>query len=370
MILKNTNLQRFTELMSDKEIICFGSGKKFDEFFSYCPLLGQVKFIIDNNSDKWDKIKLTESQQTKILAPHRLPSILSDKSVILITTSGVAGIEIFRQLEEMNLPENLSIFWSLFILNEVESWKSLFYSPLPKDLKITKEPLIPKIIHYCWVGGNPMPKQYQEYIDGWKRLCPDYEIICWNEKNYDIEKNQYMKQAYEAKKWGFVPDYIRKDVIYEYGGIYLDTDVELIKKPDDLLYQNGFCGIECRRLTNTIVNFGLGFGARKGLPIIKEIRDVYDNEKFEFLEKGMKIGPAYETEIFLKYGFKTNRQYQIVSDMTIYPLEVLSGTRPYGNDAFITENTYTVHHYSGSWLSGKNRVIEEKIQNLYSMCEY
>ena len=88
---------------------------------------------------------------------------------------------------------------------------------------------IPKIIHYCWVGGKPKPQSVLYCIESWKRCCPDYEIREWNESNYDFTKNEYMRQAYEAKKWGFVPDYARLDIVYEYGGIYLDTDVEMLR---------------------------------------------------------------------------------------------------------------------------------------------
>ena len=94
--------------------------------------------------------------------------------------------------------------------------------------------MIPKKIHYCWFGGNPMPEKDKKCIESWKRYCPDYEIIRWDESNYDVSKNRYMKEAYEEKKWGFVPDYARLDIIYNEGGIYLDTDVELVKNLDDL----------------------------------------------------------------------------------------------------------------------------------------
>ena len=104
--------------------------------------------------------------------------------------------------------------------------------------------MIPKKIHYCWVGGNSKPPLVKKCIQSWKKYCPDYEIIEWNESNYDISKNIYMKQAYEAKKWAFVTDYMRLDIIYEHGGIYLDTDVELIKNIDDLLSNEAFAGIE------------------------------------------------------------------------------------------------------------------------------
>ena len=136
------------------------------------------------------------------------------------------------------------------------------------------EQKIPKIIHYCWFGGNPFPELAQKCIASWKKFCPDYEIKEWNESNYDVTKNQYMREAFENKQWAFVSDYARLDIIYENGGIYLDTDVELLKPLDDLLILTGFMGFEeNKKLCAT----GLGFGAVPKLPIIKEMRDDYDN---------------------------------------------------------------------------------------------
>lgn len=104
---------------------------------------------------------------------------------------------------------------------------------------------IPKIIHYCWIGKSEKPESVEYCIESWKKYCPDYKIIEWNENNYDFIKNEYMKEAYDSKKWGFVPDYARLDIIYNYGGIYLDTDVEIIKSFDALLNQEAFIGFEC-----------------------------------------------------------------------------------------------------------------------------
>ena len=123
--------------------------------------------------------------------------------------------------------------------------------------------MIPKVIHYCWFGGNPIPEKDRRYIEGWKEKCPDYEIIEWNERNYDVSKNKYMAQAYEEKKWGFVSDYARLDLVYQYGGIYFDTDVELLKPLDNLLELEMFCGFESTKY----VNFGIGFGAEKENPV-------------------------------------------------------------------------------------------------------
>ena len=104
--------------------------------------------------------------------------------------------------------------------------------------------MIPKKIHYCWFGSGELPDKDKKNIENWKKLCPDYEIIRWDESNYDYKKNKYMKQAYKSKKWGFVPDYARLDILYHHGGIYLDTDVELVRNLDILRYQRAFCGVE------------------------------------------------------------------------------------------------------------------------------
>ena len=135
---------------------------------------------------------------------------------------------------------------------------------------------IPKIIHYCWVGGKPKPQSVLYCIESWKRCCPDYEIREWNESNYDFTKNEYMRQAYEAKKWGFVPDYARLDIIYEYGGIYLDTDVEMLRSPDELLGQDGFMGFENTGDGEYFVNCGHGFGAVPHHEVIRKARDLYN----------------------------------------------------------------------------------------------
>ena len=127
--------------------------------------------------------------------------------------------------------------------------------------------MIPKKIHYCWFGNNPLPEKDRKCIESWKKYCPNYEIIRHDENNYDISKNKYMKQAYESKKWGFVPDYARLDIIYNEGGIYLDTDVELTKNLDELLKYDAYMGFE----DDIHVSPGLGFGAIKHHEGIKKL---------------------------------------------------------------------------------------------------
>ena len=162
--------------------------------------------------------------------------------------------------------------------------------------------MIPKKIHYCWFGRNPKPKLAEKCIASWKKYCPDYEIIEWNEDNFDIDMNAYVKSAYEQKKYAFLTDYARLLIIYENGGVYFDTDVELIKPIDDLLENKSFFGFEDREHVNT----GLGFGAEKENQIIKRMQKEYDG----LLDKGDSfIGcPILNTNALVKAGLIQSEQ--------------------------------------------------------------
>ena len=159
--------------------------------------------------------------------------------------------------------------------------------------------MIPKKIHYFWIGGKSMPEKNKTCVESWKKFCPDYEIIEWNESNYDFSECTYMAQAYEAELWGFVPDYARLDIICREGGIYLDTDVELLKSLDDLLSCKAFMGFENRKS----VAPGLGFGAEPGNEILKQMRDLYHSFSF-YNENGTpNIAPSllrYKTSEILR----------------------------------------------------------------------
>ena len=126
---------------------------------------------------------------------------------------------------------------------------------------------IPKVIHYCWFGDKELPKLAKKCIKSWNKYCPDYKIVCWTEDNFDVTCNRYVHEAYKAKKWAFVSDYVRLKVVYDNGGIYLDTDVELIKPIDDLIENSGFMGFDEKGIIAT----GLGFGAEAGNKIIYEL---------------------------------------------------------------------------------------------------
>ena len=141
--------------------------------------------------------------------------------------------------------------------------------------------MIPKIIHYCWFGGKPLPKLAKKCIASWKKFCPDYEIKEWNESNFDLNSCTYVKEAYDSKKYAFVSDYARFWILHRYGGVYFDTDVELLKSIDDILADGAFMGVENfvaeQNKAKISINPGLGIAAEPGMLIYQEILDFYHN---------------------------------------------------------------------------------------------
>ncbi len=207
--------------------------------------------------------------------------------------------------------------------------------------------MIPKIIHYCWFGKEKMPEVAIECIKTWKKFFPDWKVIEWNEDNYDLSEIQYIKDAYSLKKWAFVSDLVRLDVLYRYGGIYLDIDVEFIKPlPANYLNFKGFMGFE---YTYTIAP-GLIFGVEKENSFIKEILDSYVNERFYYNKNGIyKTINLRITDALEKKGLVKNNQYQIIDGFHIFPSEYFCGYNTDIREPEITEKTICWHHYLGSW---------------------
>ena len=213
--------------------------------------------------------------------------------------------------------------------------------------------MIPKIIHYCWFGRSELPPLARKCIASWKKFLPDYEIKEWNEDNYDIAKNAYMAAAYKEKKFGFVPDYIRSDLIYQFGGFYFDTDVEVIKPLDTLLQYKGILGFESK----DYVNGGLIVAGEKGLEIFKEMRDIYDSVSFYNKDGSLNLlaSPAYNTEVLVRHGLKKDGTMQEVAGITIFPTDYFCPKPSQFGKVKITENTLTIHHYAASWIGPKQR---------------
>lgn len=215
--------------------------------------------------------------------------------------------------------------------------------------------MIPKIIHYCWFGGNPLPEDAKKCIASWKKYLPEYEIKEWNESNFDVNCCPYVKGAYEAKKYAFVSDYARFYVLYHYGGVYFDTDVEVICNMDSIIEKGPFMGFEKSFATqNPDKNFplgvaaGLGMAAEKQMPVLKELIDVYNSKASFTFGEGTIV--HYTTEVLKKYGLENKNVKQLVGGFTIYPDDVLCPMDSTTGLIHLTSNTVSIHHYSCSWI--------------------
>lgn len=213
--------------------------------------------------------------------------------------------------------------------------------------------MIPKKIHYCWFGGKPLPELAIKCIESWRKFLPDYEIIEWNEQNYDVHKIPYISQAYDAKKYAFVSDYARFDILYEYGGIYFDTDVEVIKSLEDIIEQGNFAGVE----SPGKIAAGLGLASSEMCPIYKEILDSYKKSSFITTNGQIDLTTVVTrvSDIFKKHGFTDENRIQIIENVTIYPSEYFCPKDYKTGVIKITDNTYSIHHYDASWTSVAQR---------------
>ena len=207
---------------------------------------------------------------------------------------------------------------------------------------------VPKIIHYCWFGGNPKPKLAEKCIKSWKKFCPDYQIIEWNEENFDVSAApEYVCQAYAAKRWAFVTDYVRLKAMTEMGGIYMDTDVELVRPLDELLELPGFMGFQ----TNNEVATGLGFGARKGNSVVQALLRDYDALDFLKADGSADLTPCPErnTRVLQALGVRKDGTRQSIAEMEIFPAEYFCPMDFYSRELRVTPKTYSIHRYAESW---------------------
>ena len=228
--------------------------------------------------------------------------------------------------------------------------------------------MIPKIIHYCWFGRNPLPASAQKCIASWRRFLPDYEIKEWNEDNFDVSIIPYTQQAYEAKKYAFVSDYARFWILYHYGGLYFDTDVEVIKSFDDIVEKGAFMGLEIdgtKKDSKIAINPGLGIGAEVGLPIYQEILDGFAKLKF-YDANGKRNNYTMipmVTELFLLRGLIANGQIQQLYGITIYPQCFFNPYNSINGKLQLASETHSIHWYSATWMEPK-RVYFVKIKRL------
>lgn len=342
----NGSVENFHHDLANKQLFLFGAGRRAAIFYNELELRGKIAAIIDNNNRLWMRGICLENEKITVISTDAFVKEVQKKGIadiLLLITPGFYVWNIIKQLDSIEELDNLKCYIGDLLMEYYEKQVFAFSKGTPK---------IPKKIHYCWFGKKEIPSHLLKYMESWKEKCPQYEIVRWDESNYDITKNQYMKEAYECGKWGFVPDYARLDIIYQEGGIYLDTDIELLNSLDRLLCDDMFC-----TAVNLSINFGQGFGAVKAHPLIKELRDAYNGKSFYNKDGSLNMMPCYvyQHPVLKRHGFLARNQYQKKDGIVIYPSEVAAPTGMKGWQNNFTENTVMHHHSEFSWVSGEEK---------------
>lgn len=357
MILKNAPFTEFgTDIKeNNKKLILFGAGTLLTGWISYVldqyKITGKVLTVADNSVSKWGKPIRINSMEFIIEPPEKIIPKVTRDTVILITSSYFAAM--IEQLDRIREFDHTDCYVAplMHITNKKQE---------KADIRkfMEKQQNIPKVIHYCWFGKKPVPERNRKYMESWKKYCPDYEITEWNESNYDVYKNQYMGQAYDAGKYGYVPDYARIDILYEHGGIYLDTDVELLRNMDELLHLQAFTSFE----EYPTVNFGGGSGSVKGFPLLKNILDFRENIQFIHSDGSYNTTTCgyFETVPLQRAGLKPDGGIQNINGLTVLSSEYFHPKSSVTGITDVTENTYAVHQFSWSWVNEEQMKEKKK----------
>lgn len=216
--------------------------------------------------------------------------------------------------------------------------------------------MIPKVIHYCWFGGNPLPEFAVKCINSWRKFMPDYEIKEWNESNFDVNIIPYTKEAYEAKKYAFVSDYARFWILYHFGGVYFDTDVEVIRPLDEMIERGAFMGCEIDgqdpHYRDIAVNPGLGLAVEAGHEVYKAILEKYATLRFLNEDGSLDTTTVvqYTTDVLKVFGLQNIKGIQQVAGINIYPQRYFNPFDDATGRLNKTADTYTIHWFSKTWL--------------------
>lgn len=226
---------------------------------------------------------------------------------------------------------------------------------------------IPKIIHFCWFGHGQYDEKMKFCMESWNEFCPEYQIMKWDEESFDLSSCLYAKQAYEKKRWAFVTDYVRFKVLEQYGGIYMDTDMQLLKSLDGFLHDDAFFsfkqlveGMKLYTLTSGII------GSVKGNTLFEPLIESFESRSYlnEKGEEDMTPVAAFLTDILVKHNFEQNNELQKKDGIAVYPNDYLCPTLLKGNDVVITENTAAIHHFVGTWRTPEIlQMLMDKIKN-------
>lgn len=352
--------QQIIHYMHNRRIAIWGVGKRF--YKSTLPFLLEtgldksVCCLVDNNSDKHGQKILISKKEYTIISPNQLGENMQQDMIFLITP--IAYREIIHQISDEYESFDVECIPGVFLESLWQDAKMMSVEKQPFHYRKNKAMRIPKTIHTFWFSDNPLPQKYKECLESWRLFCPDYEIRIWNLSSYDAGDCRFFWEAIDAEKWAFASDFARVDVIYRFGGIYMDLDVELIKPLDDLLYNDAYMSFE----SLDRVECGSGLGATPHNHILGEIRDEYMCIPFVKNDGSFDqtTCPVRYSSIMNKHGLKPNGSFQDVEGITVYPFESLTAKSYSTGRVYKTELTYSIHHHEGSWLN--KETIQQKLQ--------
>lgn len=362
MRLRNTDYISLAKKIKENnnQVIVYGAGMIGQILVPYLVrkfnLYSNIDCFIDIDKRKKGQKVQIDNYAYEIKDPDYLKEN-KDNQLILITNSKYGRVlEFLDNVQTLETTEGYIV--PIMQLHEIEENNNCIIIE-----KKYKTQLIPKKIHYCWFGKKEMPQFLCSCINSWREKCPDYEIIEWNEDNYDINRHEFTKEAYTNGKYGFVTDVARLDILYENGGIYLDTDVTLLKNLDNCLYQEGFIGTE--KWGN--INSGGGCGFMKEQAMLKKLIDYRENFQFMMSDGSLNIetNGVYESKPFLDAGFRPDNTLQEIEGVTIYPSYV---NHPYDYmscETHLRNATMSVHHFFGGWMEEEDRKNRRKTQEEY-----
>ena len=365
MKLIGCDISEFMQRTKNKEVVCWGAGywlrhlsDNSDTGIEKC-----FSYVVDSNEKLWGTKVIVGGRELEIHPPQCLYDTVSDRTILLITFYSCLSL-----LEELNLNPKFECVecYSSRSISRYEEDKILYsVPPISNGYKMNESPQIPKVLHYIWFGDKVLPDKFKKFLDSWHKLCSDYEIIEWNQSNYDLSAHPYMRDAAVLGRYAFASDYARLDIIYKHGGIYFDLDVELVRNIDELLYYSAFCGFMTARLVNT----GHGFGARASHPMIKLLRDEYDSVPFLETRKPdndwkYTMCVDIQTPVLQNHGLKLNGEFQILHDTAILPAIYFNPYSIFTDRNLSNEHTFSIHHYASSWLN------KDELNTLFSNHRY
>ncbi|MCR5546551.1 MAG: hypothetical protein K6F30_08770 [Lachnospiraceae bacterium] len=330
-----------------KNLICWGSGKHFRNitypFLCDSGLIENLKGFVDIPGTSFVEL---DGKCYDLIKKDALGDFVDEDTILLVAVTGYQ--EVLSQISSDKKLSHVRAIPSIYIEALYEDMLLLSAKKSPKNFRKNKEQAIPKVIHTFWFSGESLPEEYKKCLLSWEKYAPDFEIKIWTLETYHAKNCKFFDQAIEAKNWAFASDYARADVLYRYGGVYMDLDVEMLRPIDELLYNDAYMSFESLNR----IECGSGMGAKKGNQILREICESYENRPY-LKEDGSwdnSTCPVRYTNVIEKHGLKKNGGFQMVEDITIYPFEVLTGKSFDTGIIYRTPYSFTTHHHQGNWV--------------------